>query len=106
MDECELCGGSGEVSISKDGTAEGTDYYGCPACIARDRDDEIAKLKEERTEWIKTAALASTEIDKLVQQRDELIAALEFCSGSSYLDDVHREADEALFILNSTLTHP
>ena len=42
---CELCSGSGEVSISKDGTYEGTDYYGCPMCISREAREEESNLK-------------------------------------------------------------
>lgn len=44
-DDCPLCGGKGEVSISVDGTHEGTDYYGCPMCISRERDEDIKRLR-------------------------------------------------------------
>lgn len=51
-DECPLCNGSGEVSISKDGTYEGTDYYGCPACISRERDEEERRLQALNAELL------------------------------------------------------
>ena len=52
-DECPLCSGSGEVTITPFGADDGkADSYGCPACIAADR-------------------------DKAEQQRDKLLAVLE-----------------------------
>ena len=47
-EDCPLCGGAGEVSISKDGTYEGTDYYGCPMCISRERDEEARLIETQR----------------------------------------------------------
>lgn len=44
-DDCPLCHGAGEVSISVDGTRDGTDYYGCPICISRERDEDIKRLR-------------------------------------------------------------
>ena len=52
-EDCLLCGGTGEVSISKDGTYEGTDYYGCPMCISRERDEEVRLIKAQRDELLK-----------------------------------------------------
>ena len=49
-EDCPLCGGAGEVSISKDGTYEGTDYYGCPMCISRERDEEARLIETQRDE--------------------------------------------------------
>ncbi len=43
--DCPLCHGTGEVSISVDGTHDGTDYYGCPICISRERDEDIKRLR-------------------------------------------------------------
>lgn len=34
--------------------------------------------------------------EKLTAERDKLKEALEFCAGTSYIDDAHRVADEAL----------
>lgn len=39
---------------------------------------------------------AAEEIDELTAERDKLKEALEFCAGTSYIDDAHRVADEAL----------
>lgn len=56
-DICDLCGGSGEVEITPFGRPDDErDSFGCPACIAAERDEEIAELR---------------------QQRDKLLAALE-----------------------------
>ena len=51
-EDCPLCGGAGEVSISKDGTYEGTDYYGCPMCISRERDEEARLIETQRDELL------------------------------------------------------
>jgi hypothetical protein len=40
-DDCEMCDGSGEVEV------DGHGCVGCPACIQRERDAEIAKLQAE-----------------------------------------------------------
>jgi len=47
--ECELCGGSGEVEITPAGK-EKPDVFGCPACIQRDRDTLISELSDEKSE--------------------------------------------------------
>lgn len=39
-DDCHLCGGTGEVSITPYGQPdEAMDVFGCPACIQADRDE-------------------------------------------------------------------
>lgn len=69
QDDCPLCGGTGEVSISKDGTDKGTDYYGCPVCICRERDEEEARLRAANVDCLEHFNAIKTE-------RDELLAAL------------------------------
>lgn len=68
-EECPLCGGTGEVSISKDGTHEGTDYYGCPVCISRERDEEEARLRKANLDCMDN-------FNALKAERDELLDAL------------------------------
>lgn len=70
QDDCPLCGGTGEVSISKDGTHEGTDYYGCPVCISRERDEEEARLRAANIDCV-------NHFNALMAERNELLAALQ-----------------------------
>lgn len=72
--DCPLCGGVGEVSISKDGTYEGTDYYGCPMCISRERDEE-ARLIETQRDELRTVNAG------LVQAARQALEALEQLQG-------------------------
>lgn len=61
-DICDLCGGSGEVEITPFGRPDDErDSFGCPACIAAERDKEIAELRQQRDKLL--AAL--TEIAEL-----------------------------------------
>lgn len=61
-DICDLCGGSGEVEITPFGRPDDErDSFGCPACVAAERDEEIAELTEQRDKLL--AAL--TEIAEL-----------------------------------------
>lgn len=53
--ECQLCGGTGQVTISSDGTDENTDYYGCPICISRELSDEIKNLENQRNNFLNAA---------------------------------------------------
>jgi hypothetical protein len=66
-DECHLCGGTGEVSISKDGTDKGTDYYGCPVCICRERDEEEARLRAANVDCLEHFNAIKAERDELLQ---------------------------------------
>ncbi len=50
--DCPMCGGAGEVSISVDGTHDSTDYYGCPICISRERDEDIKRLRALNAELL------------------------------------------------------
>lgn len=46
QDECYLCGGSGEVVFVAHGDPEQRqDCFGCPACIARERDELEQELQ-------------------------------------------------------------
>lgn len=46
-EDCALCGGSGEVTITPVGGYDGkANQFGCPVCIQRELETEIAKLKE------------------------------------------------------------
>lgn len=72
-DDCPLCGGTGEVSISKDGTDKGTDYYGCPVCICRERDEEEARLRAANVDCFE-------HFNALKAERDELLEALKACA--------------------------
>lgn len=46
LDDCPLCGGCGEVTITPhDGSDGDADSYGCPRCIQAERDAEIDELK-------------------------------------------------------------
>lgn len=43
--ECHLCAGSGEVYFVPMGAPDcAADNFGCPACVAAERDEEIARL--------------------------------------------------------------
>lgn len=66
---CELCSGSGEVSISKDGTYEGTDYYGCPMCISREAREEESNLKAANIDCM-------MHFNTVKHERDILLGAL------------------------------
>jgi formate dehydrogenase maturation protein FdhE len=77
-DECPLCGGTGEVSISKDGTHEGTDYYGCPVCISRERDEEEFRLRKANLDCVE-------HFNAIKAERNELLAVLkELQESASY----------------------
>jgi chromosome segregation ATPase len=68
-DECPLCDGRGEVSISKD-------YYGCPMCISRERDETESRLEEE-IKRLHAANLDCVEhFNAIKAERDELLEAL------------------------------
>ncbi len=44
-DICELCAGSGEVVITPIGEDDGqAGTYGCPICIAKQRDELLAEI--------------------------------------------------------------
>lgn len=62
MDDCDVCGGSGEVEITAaDGKA---DYFGCPACIAREKDEQIAELEKNagRYLWLRDKAMGFDQV--------------------------------------------
>lgn len=44
-EECKLCGGTGEVTVTPCGAPdEDADSFGCPCCITKERDEGEAKL--------------------------------------------------------------
>lgn len=70
MDECELCAGSGEVTIIPVGgsDADARDY-GCPMCIAKERDalqDKVWALADMAANSTKAAAAHLCELKELV----------------------------------------
>lgn len=48
MDDCELCGGSGEVEATTQRAER--DTVGCPACIQREATADLAAARAERDE--------------------------------------------------------
>lgn len=78
-EDCPLCGGVGEVSISKYGSYEGTDYYGCPMCISRERDEEARLIESQRDELLAVNA-------GLAQAARHLLEAVEDFEG--YRQDI------------------
>ena len=48
------------------------------------------------------ATSRDTEIERLRTQINTLTEALEFCSGTSYIDDAHKMANETLALIGST----
>ena len=61
---------------------------------AASRDDEVATLRELKQ-------LYQTERDQLRAHINTLTEALEFCSGTSYMDDAHKMANETLALIGS-----
>ena len=95
-EDCPLCGGTGEVSISKDGTYEGTDYYGCPMCISRERDEEARLIETQRDELLDALRIAR---EHILIDRDSFQEARRYPDGS-----MEREDQEALDRLDAKLT--
>lgn len=47
-DDCELCGGSGQVNITPIGEPDAKpDYFGCPMCMEAEHEDKVAGLQDE-----------------------------------------------------------
>lgn len=76
--DCPLCGGVGELSITPYGAPESeAGTYGCPICIAGERDDEIDELQAKYGQLVEALKLSTENAGKLVFQRDQLLGALE-----------------------------
>lgn len=64
--ECRLCCGIGEVTITPIGEPDSeATSYGCPVCIAAERDEEIATLEHQRDQLL-AAAEAAYELLKVI----------------------------------------
>ncbi len=60
-DECELCAGSGEVTITPVGCGESqAGEYGCPVCIAKERDELQKRVWALAQAASKSAALVQS----------------------------------------------
>lgn len=67
MDECELCAGSGEVTITPVGCDESrAGDYGCPLCIAKERDELQKQVWALAHAASKSAALLQTGLAEII----------------------------------------
>lgn len=76
-EECKLCGGSGEVTITPDGAPDvDADIYDCPACMERER----AELEAHHRKDVRILADANRRyadrIAELERQQGVLVEAL------------------------------
>lgn len=68
VDECELCAGSGEVTITPVGGDDSqASEYGCPLCIARERDELQKQVWALAHAASKSAALLQTGLSEIVE---------------------------------------
>lgn len=66
-DECELCAGSGEVTITPVGGNESqSDEYGCPLCIAKERDELQKQVWALAHAASKSAVLLQTGLAEII----------------------------------------
>ena len=66
-EECELCAGSGEVTITPVGASDSAaDQYGCPVCIAKERDALQKQVWALAHAASKSAALLQTGLAEIM----------------------------------------
>lgn len=66
-DECELCAGIGEVTITPVGGNEAqAGEYGCPLCIAKERDELQKQVWALAHAASKSAALLQTGLAEII----------------------------------------
>lgn len=70
----------------------------------KQKDAEVARLKSVPMKYRRMAfnAQLQNENAQLRTQINTLTEALEFCSGTSYIDDAHKMANETLALIGST----
>lgn len=70
-DECELCAGSGEVTITPVGLDDSqAGAYGCPVCIAKERDELQKQVWALAHAAAKSAALLQTGLAEIIAITD------------------------------------
>lgn len=94
-DECELCNGTAEVSISSDGTYQNRDNYGCPLCMSAEFEEERSEMVARLTAKDAEIATLREQIGGLEQNRDSSCCQEDGNSCGPF-DAMEKERNEAL----------